>query len=208
TRIGMGQLGGEARVSALGRHRSAPGVDALWEHSGAVQDRTITVPMPRLCDDAAAGGLAGDTQLAGLEALLSFSVPVLEKRLAAMPGIDEQEPEPYTAPSSRRRGAQVTVLIPAHNEEASVAATIACVLAQERAPDRVLVICDNCTDDTEAIARKAGAETYVTVRNTHMKAGGLNQALSFMMPGMAENDLILVIDADTMISQNFISEAA
>ena len=29
-----------------------------------------------------------------------------------------------------------------------------------------------------------------------------------MMPGMAENDLILVIDADTLISQNFISEAA
>ena len=206
--IGMGQLGGEARVSAAGRHRrSAPGVDALWAHSGAVQDRTITVPNPRLFDDGAAGGLTGDTQLAGLEALLSSSAPVLERRLAAMPGIDEQEPEPYTAPSSRRQRPPVTVLVPAHNEEASVAATIACVLAQEWTPDRVLVICDNCTDDTEAIARKAGAETHVTVRNTHMKAGGLNQALSFMMPGMAENDLILVIDADTLISQNFVSEA-
>jgi poly-beta-1,6-N-acetyl-D-glucosamine synthase len=166
------------------------------------------VPIPGLLDDTAAGGMAGDMQFAGLEAPLSFSAPVLEKRLAAMSAVDEQEPEPYTAPSSRRRRPQVTVLIPAHNEEASVAATIACVLAQEWTPDRVLVICDNCTDDTEAIARKAGAETYVTVRNTHMKAGGLNQALSFMMPGMAENDLILVIDADTLISQNFISEAA
>ena len=166
------------------------------------------MPNPRLFGDAAPGGLTYDTQLAGLEALLSSSVPVLEKRPAAVPGIDEQEPEPYTAPSSRRRRPQVTVLIPAHNEEASVAATIACVLAQEWTPDRVLVICDNCTDDTEAIARKAGAETYVTVGNTHMKAGGLNQALSFMMPGMAGNDLILVIDADTLISRNFVSEAA
>jgi biofilm PGA synthesis N-glycosyltransferase PgaC len=100
------------------------------------------------------------------------------------------------------------VLIPAHNEEASVAATIECVLAQEWRPDRVLVICDNCTDNTEAVARAAGAETYVTVRNAHMKAGGLNQALSFMLPDMAERDLILVIDADTLISRNFVGEAA
>ena len=72
----------------------------------------------------------------------------------------------------------------------------------------MLVICDNCTDDTEAVARKARAEAFVRVRNAHMKAGGLNQALSFMMPGMAENDLILAIDADTLISRNFVSEAA
>ena len=209
TSIGMGQLGGKAQESALGRHRrSAPGVDAQRAHSVAVQDKTVTMPIPRLFDDAAAGGLVGDMQLAGLEALLSFSTPAPEMRLAAVPTIDEREPEPYTAPSSRRRRPQVTVLIPAHNEEASVAATIACVLAQEWKPDRVLVICDNCTDNTEAVARKAGAETYVTVRNTHMKAGGLNQALSFMTPGMTENDLILVIDADTLISQNFVSQAA
>jgi poly-beta-1,6-N-acetyl-D-glucosamine synthase len=209
TRIGMGHVGGEVRVSAVGRHRkSALGADALRERSGTVPHRTAAVPIPGFLGDTAAGGMAGDMRFAGLEAPLSFYALVLEKRLAAMPAVDEQEPEAYTAPSSRRRRPQVTVLIPAHNEEANVAATIACVLAQEWTPDRVLVICDNCTDDTEAIARKAGAETYVTVRNTHMKAGGLNQALSVMMPGMAENDLILAIDADTLISQNFISEAA
>lgn len=209
TRIGMGQLGSHAQVSALGRHQKSPtGVDVPRAHSDPVQDRTITVPFPRLFDDAATGGSTGNTQLMGLAALRSLSAPLPERRFAAMPSIDEREPEPYRAPSSRRRRPQVTVLIPAHNEEASVAATVACVLAQEWKPDRVLVICDNCTDDTEAVARKAGAEAYVTVRNAHMKAGGLNQALSFMMPGMAENDLILAIDADTLISQNFISEAA
>jgi poly-beta-1,6-N-acetyl-D-glucosamine synthase len=208
TRMGVGQLGGHARASALGRdQRSAPGVDVLRAHADPVQDRTIPVPRPRPFDDAATGGVAGGTQLAGLEALLSLSVAVPERRFAAMPSIDEREPEPYTAPSSRRRRPQVTVLIPAHNEEASVAATVACVLAQQWRPDRVLVICDNCTDNTEAVARKAGAEIYVTVRNTHMKAGGLNQALSFAMPAMAENDLILVIDADTLISRNFVREA-
>jgi Glycosyl transferase family 2 len=153
TRIGMGQLDSHARVSAPGCHQRAPGVDVLRAHSDPVQDRTRTVPHPRVFDDAATRGLTGDTQLVGLEALLSLSVAVPERRFAAMPSIGERELESYKAPSPRRRRPQVTVLIPAHNEEASVAATIACVLAQDWGPDRVLVICDNCTDDTEAVAR-------------------------------------------------------
>lgn len=72
TRIGMGHFSGHAWVSSLGRHqRSAPNVDVLRAHSDPVQDRTITVPLPRLFDEAAAGGLTVDTLLAGLEALLS-----------------------------------------------------------------------------------------------------------------------------------------
>jgi cellulose synthase/poly-beta-1,6-N-acetylglucosamine synthase-like glycosyltransferase len=154
------------------------------------------------------GGLTGDAQLEALDTQLSLSAPVLDGRFAAARPIDQRQPEPHTAPSSRRERPRVAVLIPAHNEEANVAATIACVLAQEWRPDRVVVICDNCTDATQEVARTAGAETYVTIRNAHMKAGGLNQALSFMMPSMAENDLILVIDADTQISRNFVSAAA
>ena len=68
TRIGMVQLGSHDRVSALGRHqRSVPGEEVLQAHSDPVQDRTITVPLPRRLDEPAAGGLTGDTQLAGLE---------------------------------------------------------------------------------------------------------------------------------------------
>ena len=51
----------------------------------------------------------------------------------------------------------VTVLIPAHNEAASIGATLDSLRAQEPAPDRVIVIADNCTDTTEAIARGLAA---------------------------------------------------
>jgi len=108
----------------------------------------------------------------------------------------------------KHRRTTVIVLIPAHNEEASIGATIASIRAQDCTPDRIVVICDNCTDGTQREALAAGGETYVTVGNHEMKAGALNQALALVLPSLAEGDLITVIDADTLISPNFISEAA
>lgn len=57
----------------------------------------------------------------------------------------------------------VTVLIPAHNEEASLPRTISSLLSQSRPPDRVLVVADNCTDSTVAIARAAGVDVVESV---------------------------------------------
>ena len=50
------------------------------------------------------------------------------------------------------RTGRVTVLVPAHNEAATVAHVIYTLRQQTRLPDEIIVICDNCTDDTEAIA--------------------------------------------------------
>jgi GTP:adenosylcobinamide-phosphate guanylyltransferase len=52
----------------------------------------------------------------------------------------------------------LAVLIPAHDEALVIAATLASIRPQLAAGDRVVVIADNCTDDTAAIARAAGAE--------------------------------------------------
>jgi biofilm PGA synthesis N-glycosyltransferase PgaC len=105
------------------------------------------------------------------------------------------------------RQQHVIALIPAHNEELTVAATVGCLRAQRRPPDRVVVACDNCTDGTERVARQTGAEVFVTQANTDMKAGALNQALSHLLPGLDDRDVILVVDADSLVSDNFVSEA-
>ncbi len=73
--------------------------------------------------------------------------------------------------------ARLVVLIPAHDEAANIGATLSALQQQTRRPDRVVVIADNCTDDTVAIARAHGAEVYETVGNTDKKAGALNQAI-------------------------------
>jgi cellulose synthase/poly-beta-1,6-N-acetylglucosamine synthase-like glycosyltransferase len=101
----------------------------------------------------------------------------------------------------------LTILVPAHNEAARIGATLASLRAQDRRPDRVVVIADNCTDDTVAIARAAGAEVHRTVGNVHKKAGALNQVLRDLLPGAGHNDVIMVMDADTVLSDGFLAEA-
>lgn len=53
---------------------------------------------------------------------------------------------------------RIAVLIPAHNERAGLAQTLASLRPQLHAGDRLLVVADNCSDDTAAIAAACGAE--------------------------------------------------
>jgi len=104
--------------------------------------------------------------------------------------------------------AAISVLIPAHNEAASIEDTLRSVAMQTKAADRVFVIADNCTDDTARLAREAGAEVIETVGNTEKKAGALNQFLERWLPVMADECMIVVQDADTQLARKFIETAA
>ncbi|MDH2415723.1 glycosyltransferase family 2 protein [Nocardioides sp. CER19] len=101
----------------------------------------------------------------------------------------------------------VTVLVPAHDEEASLPGTLSSLAQQQPPPDRVVVVADNCTDRTVEIARAHGAEVFETVGNTHKKGGALNQALRYLLPGQGENDVVMVMDADTMLDPGFLASA-
>ena len=108
--------------------------------------------------------------------------------------------------TSRRRSTprRVVALIPAHDEEACVGETIASAIGQV---DRVVVAADNCTDGTVGAARRAGAEVFETVGNVGYRAGALNQALAYVTPGLDDDDLILALDADTLIDPRLVSNA-
>jgi cellulose synthase/poly-beta-1,6-N-acetylglucosamine synthase-like glycosyltransferase len=101
----------------------------------------------------------------------------------------------------------VTVLIPAHNEEAILPSTLPALLSQSRPPDRVIVVADNCTDGTVAIAEANAVEWLETVDNREKKAGALNQVLAHLLPTLGDNDVVMVMDADTFLDQGFIAEA-
>lgn len=98
-----------------------------------------------------------------------------------------------TVPHARRAPAgppapTVTVLVPAHDEGARILATLAGLREQTLRPDRVLVVADNCSDDTATLARAAGAEVYETVGNRDKKAGALNQAWALRFRRAAVGD--------------------
>lgn len=57
-------------------------------------------------------------------------------------------------------GTQIAVLIPAHNEEAVLGSTLATLVPTLPNGTRLLVVADNCTDQTAAIARQYGAQVF------------------------------------------------
>lgn len=103
---------------------------------------------------------------------------------------------------------RIVVLIPAHDEAAVIGTTVRAVLGQTRPADLVLVIADNCTDDTERLAREAGATTFVTAGNADRKAGALNQALDALDGTLDDDDAVLVMDADTQPAADFLETAS
>jgi len=94
-----------------------------------------------------------------------------------------------TAPRS-----SLVVLVPAHNEAAGIAAALASVLPQLVPGDRLLVVADNCSDDTAAAARSAGAE--VVERTSTLRGKGY--ALGYGIDQLRANppSAVVIVDAD------------
>lgn len=99
------------------------------------------------------------------------------------------------------------VLIPAHNEQDCIAKCIEAVKAQTRRPDYVVVVVDNCIDDTMEIAQYAGVDVFLTRGNTDKKAGALNQALKHYLPRMGAEDYVVVTDADCTLDSDFLENS-
>lgn len=102
---------------------------------------------------------------------------------------------------------RITALIPAHDEAATLPTTLAALGRQTRPPDRVIVVADNCTDNTAEIAIANKAEVFETVHNGDRKAGALNQALSHVLANLTQADVVLVMDADTSLSRDYLHAA-
>lgn len=151
----------------------------------------------------------------GVALLLAAAVALLETRIANRDRRSLDEGDTPLSPRlvmAQTRGVfhgpvTVTVLVPAHNEEATLPATLASLQQQSHRPERVIVVADNCTDRTVELARAAGVEVVETVGNSQKKAGALNQALQQLLPGQGENDVVMVMDADTMLDQGFLEQA-
>ena len=63
-------------------------------------------------------------------------------------------PAAASLPATRTRP-RLAVLVPAHNESAGLLPTLANIQSQLLPEDRLLVVADNCTDDTARIATAA-----------------------------------------------------
>jgi cellulose synthase/poly-beta-1,6-N-acetylglucosamine synthase-like glycosyltransferase len=138
-----------------------------------------------------------------LAALCIVTVPVLvlfAQVLLAMLPIRA----PGSLPGPRPR---VAILIPAHNEEAGLTATLSSLKPQLGAADRILVVADNCSDRTAEVARRAGAEV---VERSHAVLRGKGYALDFGVEALADAppDVVIIVDADCIVGEGAVARLA
>jgi cellulose synthase/poly-beta-1,6-N-acetylglucosamine synthase-like glycosyltransferase len=94
---------------------------------------------------------------------------------------------------------RLAVLVPAHNEGACILPTLHNLKQQLASGDQLIVIADNCTDDTAAHATAAGAT--VIVRDDDRRRGK-GYALDFGVRFLERQDapeVVVIVDADCLL---------
>ncbi len=106
-------------------------------------------------------------------------------------------------------GAQpsVAVLVPAHNEALGIPQTLATLLPQLGATDRLIVIADNCNDHTAEVSRQAGA---TVIERQDPERRGKGYALDFGLQVLAHHppDVVIIVDADCLMADGAIDQIA
>ncbi len=94
------------------------------------------------------------------------------------------------------------VLIPAHNEELGIAKTIMSARKEVKEGDLILVVADNCSDNTATVSRDAGA---ICIERTNLELVGKGHALQYGVDYLTENDVefatVVVMDADCLFGE-------
>ncbi|MFM8971199.1 MAG: glycosyltransferase [Actinomycetota bacterium] len=133
-------------------------------------------------------------------ALFPFFVAVLAVDSARRFAIDRRgistariEPDLADLDEARRRWPEITVIVPAHDEERHIATTVAAALDLRWPAVRVLVVDDGSTDATAATVTRIGDPRVELLRlpRNRGKAAALNAAMDHTTA-----ELVLQLDAD------------
>jgi cellulose synthase/poly-beta-1,6-N-acetylglucosamine synthase-like glycosyltransferase len=108
------------------------------------------------------------------------------------------------------KGARSTILIPAHNESAVIQNTLASIAPQLSEHDDVLVVADNCTDNTAELIRLFADENKVAIQvveRQHETERGKGYALDFGIRQLVDNppEIVIIVDADCQVTINALS---
>lgn len=104
------------------------------------------------------------------------------------------------SPSTPLSAPRMTVIVPAHNEATGIQASVAHLKAELGPRDELVVVADNCTDDTAVLAREQGA---TVLERTDAIRRGKGFALTFARDWLSANppDVVIVMDADCVVAE-------
>jgi cellulose synthase/poly-beta-1,6-N-acetylglucosamine synthase-like glycosyltransferase len=103
---------------------------------------------------------------------------------------------------------RLAVLVPAHDEAKMIAVCLHSIQAELLPGERLLVVADNCLDDTAALAAAAGAT--VIIRHD-MDRRGKGFALQYGLDYLAAEkppEVLVILDADCMVTSGSIAALA
>lgn len=108
-------------------------------------------------------------------------------------------------PTGRRPS--VAVVVPAHDEASGIADTLATIVRQLVTGDRLIVVADNCTDETAVVARASCADV---IERKDEKRRGKGYALDFAVRFLARDppEVVIIIDADCIVGSETIDRLA
>jgi cellulose synthase/poly-beta-1,6-N-acetylglucosamine synthase-like glycosyltransferase len=135
-----------------------------------------------------------------------LAIPIATFFLEVVSALALPPRDPTLSKSNAPRG-RVAVLVPAHNEGNGLLPTIKDIQVQLLAGDRLLVVADNCNDNTATVASAAGAEVVERYDPTKR---GKGYALDFGIRYLAAEpcNIVIVIDADCRLAEGAIERLA
>jgi cellulose synthase/poly-beta-1,6-N-acetylglucosamine synthase-like glycosyltransferase len=138
--------------------------------------------------------------IAALILLIPIAVLFIECSLAVF-----SRTKPNRVASSNQPG--IAVLVPAHNEAAGIRPVLQGLLAQLSNDDQLVVIADNCTDETAEVARSTGATVIERQDETRR---GKGYALDYGVQFLSANppDVVILMDADCLVQPGALSQIA
>ena len=107
------------------------------------------------------------------------------------------------APSGSAIAGRIAVLVPAHNESTAITPTLEDIGSQLRSCDSLVVVADNCNDDTADVARLSGA--LVVERQDASRIGkgyALDRGLHYLESDPP--DIVVMVDADCRLAKEAI----
>ena len=113
----------------------------------------------------------------------------------------------WRAAAGCERRPSVAVLIPAHNESSVIIGSIRSIKPQIRAADRLIVVADNCTDDTASIARSEGADVIERFDDARRGKGfALDYGVHYLRSDPRE--VVIIVDADCVVDSGAVDRLA
>lgn len=101
----------------------------------------------------------------------------------------------------------IAVLIPAHNEASCIHQSLFSIIPQLTSEDRLIVVADNCTDETALIGRQIGA---TVIERQDREKRGKGYALDYGLKSLENNppNVVVLVDADCQCEPGSIEEIA